>query len=46
MVHESRHRARHGAATDVDMVQLTIYEGDVKWLEPVTDQQYRVAPQK
>ena len=36
----------HGAAADVDMVQLTIYEGDVKWLEPVTDQQYRVAPQK
>lgn len=36
----------HGAATDVDMVQLTIYEGDVKWLEPVTDQQYRTPPQK
>jgi 4-carboxymuconolactone decarboxylase len=36
----------HGAATDVDMVQLTIYEGDVKWLEPVTDAQYHVAPQK
>ena len=36
----------HGAATDVDMVQLTIYEGEVKWLEPVTDAQYRVAPQR
>lgn len=34
----------HGAATDVDMVQLTIYEGDVKWLEPVTDAQYHTAP--
>ena len=30
----------HGAAQDVDLVQLTIYEGAVKWLEPVTDQQY------
>jgi len=36
----------HGAAPDVDMIQLTIYEGEVKWLEPVTDQQYRVAPQR
>jgi quercetin dioxygenase-like cupin family protein len=36
----------HGAAPDVDMLQLTIYEGDVKWLEPVTDQQYRATPQK
>jgi quercetin dioxygenase-like cupin family protein len=36
----------HGAATDVDMVQLTIYEGEVKWLEPVTDAQYRMAPQR
>ena len=36
----------HGAAPDVDMLQLTIYEGDVKWLEPVTDEQYRVAPKK
>src|SRR4051794_19415068 len=34
----------HGAATDVDMVQLTIYEGDVKWLEPVTDAQYHTPP--
>jgi len=36
----------HGASTDEDMVQLTIYEGDVKWLEPVTDAQYRTAPKK
>jgi len=28
------------------MVQLTIYEGDVKWLEPVSDQQYHAPPQK
>ena len=25
------------------MLQLTIYEGDVKWLEPVTDDQYAAA---
>jgi quercetin dioxygenase-like cupin family protein len=31
----------HGAAPDVDLVQLTIYEGSVNWLEPVTDAQYR-----
>jgi len=36
----------HGAAPDVDMLQLTIYEGDVKWLEPVTDEQYRATPRK
>jgi quercetin dioxygenase-like cupin family protein len=36
----------HGAAPDVDMLQLTIYEGDVKWLEPVTDDQYRVTAKK
>jgi len=36
----------HGAAPDVDMLQLTIYEGDVKWLEPVTDEQYRATPKK
>jgi quercetin dioxygenase-like cupin family protein len=31
----------HGAAPDQDMLQLTIYEGTVKWLEPVTDKEYR-----
>lgn len=36
----------HGAAVDEDMLQLTIYEGDVKWLEPVTDAQYRATPRK
>lgn len=36
----------HGAAQDVDLVQLTIYDGQVKWLEPVTDAQYKVAPKK
>jgi quercetin dioxygenase-like cupin family protein len=36
----------HGAAVDEDMVQLTIYEGEVKWLEPVTDAQYRATPQR
>ena len=33
----------HGAAPDQDALQLTIYEGTVKWLEPVTDQQYSAA---
>jgi len=36
----------HGAAQDVDLVQLTIYDGNVKWLEPVTDAEYKVAPKK
>ena len=36
----------HGAAPDQDVVQLTIYEGDVKWLEPVTDAMYKAAPKK
>jgi len=31
----------HGAAPDQDLVQLTIYSGGVKWLEPVTDKEYR-----
>jgi quercetin dioxygenase-like cupin family protein len=35
----------HGAAPDQDVVQLTIYEGDVKWLEPVGDEVYK-APLK
>jgi len=34
----------HGAAPDQDVVQLTIYEGDVKWLEPVGDDVYKAAP--
>jgi len=36
----------HGAAPDQDSVQLTIYEGEVKWLEPVTDAVYKAAPKK
>lgn len=36
----------HGAAPDQDALQLTIYEGTVKWLEPVTDSQYLAAPRK
>ena len=36
----------HGAAPDLDVVQLTIYEGDVKWLEPVTDADYKATPKK
>ena len=36
----------HGAAPDQDSVQLTIYEGDVKSLEPVTDAVYKAAPKK
>lgn len=36
----------HGAAPDQDALQLTIYEGEVKWLEPVTDEIYKAAPKK
>ena len=36
----------HGVAPDTDAVQLTIYEGDVKWLEPVPDDVYKAAPRK
>jgi quercetin dioxygenase-like cupin family protein len=36
----------HGAAPTQDVVQLTIYEGDVKWLEPVTDEVYKATPGK
>lgn len=36
----------HGAAPDQDAVQLTIYEGEVKWLEPVADAVYKAAPKK
>lgn len=36
----------HGASPTEDMLQLTIYEGDVKWLEPVTDEVYRATPRK
>ena len=36
----------HGAAPDTDVTQLTIYEGEVKWLDPVTDAVYKAAPKK
>ena len=36
----------HGAAPDQDVQQLTIYEGEVKWLEPVTDAIYKALPKK
>ena len=36
----------HGAAPDQDVVQLTIYEGEVKWLEAVTDAVYKAPPGK
>ena len=34
----------HGAAPDEDMLQMTIYEGTVDWLEPVSDGEYQAAP--
>ena len=34
----------HGAAPDEDALQLTIYEGTVEWLGPVTDEEYAVEP--
>ena len=33
----------HGASPDEDALQLTIYEGTVNWLEPVTDAEYQAA---
>ena len=30
----------HGAHPQIDAHQLTIYEGSVDWLDPVTDEQY------
>lgn len=36
----------HGAAPDQSALQLTIYEGTVKWLEPVGDKEYLTAPRK
>ncbi|MEX0964229.1 MAG: cupin domain-containing protein [Pseudohongiellaceae bacterium] len=30
----------HGAHPDVDVMQLTIYEGTVNWLDATTDEQY------
>jgi len=36
----------HGAAPDQASVQLTIYGGQVDWLEPVTDEQYHQPVQR
>jgi quercetin dioxygenase-like cupin family protein len=36
----------HGAAPDTDMLQLTIYEGQVNWLGPVSDAEYLAKPSK
>ena len=30
----------HGAHPDEDALQLTIYEGTVEWMDPVSDQEY------
>jgi quercetin dioxygenase-like cupin family protein len=32
----------HGAAPDQDVVQWTFYSGSVDWMDPVTDDQYRM----
>jgi quercetin dioxygenase-like cupin family protein len=36
----------HGAHPDEAAVQWTIYGGDVNWLEPVQDEQYRMRAQR
>ncbi|MEX0903701.1 MAG: cupin domain-containing protein [Pseudohongiellaceae bacterium] len=36
----------HGAHPEEDVLQLTIYEGDVNWMEPVTDEVYTATPQR
>ncbi len=36
----------HGAAPDADMLQLTIYEGQVNWLGAVSDAEYLTKPSK
>jgi quercetin dioxygenase-like cupin family protein len=36
----------HGAAPDQDALQMTIYEGTVNWLEPVSDKDYLTPPKK
>jgi quercetin dioxygenase-like cupin family protein len=36
----------HGAHPDEAAVQWTIYGGDVNWLDPVTDEQYRMRAQR
>ena len=36
----------HGAAPDQDVVQLTVVEGEAKWLEAVSDAVYKATPQR
>ena len=36
----------HGAHPDEDALQLTIYEGTVEWLDPVTDTVYNASRQR
>ena len=31
----------HGAAHDEHVLQITVYEGGVNWMDPVTDEEYR-----
>lgn len=34
----------HGAAPDMEVLQWTIYDGNVNWLTPTTDAEYQTAP--
>lgn len=34
----------HGAHPEEDVVQLTIYSGDVNWMDPVSDEEYTAEP--
>ena len=34
----------HGAAPGEDALQMTIYEGTVDWMDPVSDDEYNVPP--
>ncbi|PCJ28021.1 MAG: hypothetical protein COA96_02340 [SAR86 cluster bacterium] len=36
----------HGAHPDEDVLQMTIYEGEVNWLEGVSDEVYNATPQR
>ncbi len=36
----------HGAHPDEDVLQMTIYEGEVNWMDPVTDAVYNATPQR
>jgi quercetin dioxygenase-like cupin family protein len=36
----------HGAAPDQEALQLTIYEGTVSWMDPVSDKEYQSPPQR